>query len=116
MAKSNQRSSVEPKGGLPFTGPQDIDALRSRYQKLSTAKTRAETNLEHARTQLDHLKRQARDAFGTDDLEQLKAKLKAMNEENEQKRSKYQQDLEKIESDLQKVQEAYDASKAEEPA
>src|SRR5579864_6930015 len=91
----------------PDSAAQDIETLKRRYENLSREKTRAETNLDHARAQLDQLKKRARESYGTDDLEQLKAELAQMKEENERKRAKYQQDLQKIEDDLRKIEQDY---------
>ena len=90
------------------SGAQDIETLKKRYDQLSKEKTRAETNLDNARRQLEEMKKQARDNYGTDDLAELKRKLAAMKEENERKRNEYQRHLEKIETDLQQIEREYE--------
>lgn len=87
--------------------PQDIEALKSRYEKLKTRKTVAETNLANAQRQLEDLRKKARDTYDTDDLEQLRAKLAAMERENTQRRADYQESLNRIEADLKALETKY---------
>src|SRR4051794_21070631 len=86
---------------------QTIEQLQSRYQNLNTQKIEAETNLKHARAQLESLKKEAREKYGTDDVDALREKLATMTKENEDKRSKYQDDLDRIETDLAAVEEKF---------
>lgn len=86
------------------TGEQTIEQLQKRYQELNTQKIQAATSLEHATTQLDALRKEAREKYGTDDLAALQDKLQAMKAENEAKRQKYQADLEAIEAALAAVE------------
>lgn len=86
---------------------QTIEELQQRYSRLNTRKIQAETNLDNARKQLESLKSQARETFGTDDIDELRDKLKEMQSENEQKRQSYQSSLDRIESELKKVDEEY---------
>ena len=83
---------------------QSIEQLQQRYQDLNKKKIQAETQRDNAKTRLDELKTQARDKYGTDDVAQLQKKLDDIVAENARKRSKYQQDLDKIESDLAAVE------------
>jgi septal ring factor EnvC (AmiA/AmiB activator) len=87
--------------------PEDINILKKRYEKLNRDRTVAETNLENAKTNLNALKQKAREEYGTDDVETLRAKLEQMKEENERKRSEYQKSLDQIEQDLQAVETKY---------
>lgn len=89
---------------------QSIEALTDRYNKLHTRKIEAETNLKTARKQLDRLKKEALEKYGTDDLDALKKKLEEMEAENEKKRVQYQQSLDQIESRLKQVEEKYQQS------
>jgi len=88
-------------------GRQSIEELRERYASLHERRIEAKTNLENARKRLEELKEQARQEYGTDDLEELKVKLREMEDENERKRSEYQQSLDRIEADLQAVEDRY---------
>ncbi len=89
---------------------QSIESLTDRYNKLHTRKIEAETNLKTARRQLDRLKKEALEKYGTDDLDALKKKLEEMEAENEKKRTQYQQSLDQIESRLKQVEEKYQQS------
>ena len=64
-------------------GQQSIEQLQQRYAKLNEQKIQAETNLEHAKKQLDQLQKEAREKYGTDDLAELRKKLDEMKAENE---------------------------------
>ena len=87
--------------------PQDIEQLRKRHSQLERKKIEAETSLKNAGDQLKRLKKQAREAYGTDDLEELSKKLAAMQVENERKRSDYQKHLDEVESKLAAVEEEH---------
>jgi uncharacterized phage infection (PIP) family protein YhgE len=91
----------------PKTDKQTIDELKARYEDLNKRKIQAEANLENARNQLEELKAQARSEFGTDDMAALKKMLADMEAENEQKRAAYQENLDRIETDLASVAEKY---------
>jgi hypothetical protein len=87
--------------------PQDIEQLRKRYGQLEKKKFEADANLKAANEQLKRLKKQAREAYGTDDLEALSAKLAAMQAENERKRAEYQKHLDEVEAKLVAVEEEH---------
>lgn len=89
---------------------QTIEQLQSRYEALNTKKIQAARDLEHATRSLDDLKREAREKYGTDDLAALRDKLATMKRENEEKRSKYQADLDRIETELADVERKYAGS------
>lgn len=86
---------------------QTIEELTQRYNLLNTKRIQAETNLANAQQQLEEEKAKARQEFQTDDLEELKGLLAQWQKENEEKRSAYQQALDKIESDLNAVEDMY---------
>ena len=90
---------------------QDIDQLRKRYTELDRKKAAAEANLKTANDQLETLKRQAREIYGTDELEQLRAKLAEMKQENELRRVEYQKHLEEIEAGLAAAEKEYDEAR-----
>ena len=98
------------------TGQQTIEQLQQRYQQLNTQKIQAATSLEHATGQLDALRKEAREKYGTDDLAALQEKLAAMRAENEQKRRTYQADLDEIQAALKAVEAQFAAASAESPA
>ncbi len=92
---------------------QTIERLTQRYNQLNTRKIEAETNLKSARKQLEEFQKEARETYGTDDLEALKRKLAEMEAENEKKRADYQTALDRIETDLDAVEEKYRHSGAD---
>jgi hypothetical protein len=99
-------------------GEQTIEQLQQRYGQLNTRKIQAETNLDNARKQLDLVKNEARSKFGTDDLQELKQKLADVRADNEKKRREYQEQLDRIDRDLQEVESRFAAEQedaAEEP-
>jgi hypothetical protein len=106
---------MPPKKTEPDT-QQTIETLQERYQQLNKRKIQAETSLELARQQLETLKKEARDKFGTDDVAELRAKLDAMKADNERKRQQYQAALDKIETDLAEVETNFAATEAGGPS
>lgn len=86
---------------------QTIEELGKRYAALNKTKIQAETNLENAKARYQGLKTRARKYYDTDDPEELKAKLRQMEEENERRRAEYQAALDKIEADLAAVEKEY---------
>jgi len=64
------------------------------------------------------LQKHAREKYGTDDLAELQARLKAMQEENEQKRAAYQDTLQRIEGELAEVEQRFatTSSSGEDPS
>jgi chromosome segregation ATPase len=91
------------------SGEQSIEKLQERFSQLNKRKIQAETNLDHARTQLETLQTEAREKYGTDDLAALREKLAQMKAENEAKRASYQEQLDKIEADLASVDQKFAA-------
>jgi chromosome segregation ATPase len=85
----------------------DLAELQKRYGDLSTKKTVAETELKNATQQLEKLQKEARERYETDDLEQLKAKLQQLKEENERKLNEYRQHLDGIEKGLTQIEQEY---------
>ena len=89
---------------------QTIEQLTNRYQSLNKQKIEADTNLKNAQKQLADLKSQALEEFGTDDLDELRTKLRDMEQENERNRFEYQKKLDEIERNLESVREQYSNS------
>jgi len=103
MAKTNPSDAAASQAQW-----QDIEALRERHNRLDRKRIETETDLRHAQKQLDELKQEAQQKYGTDDLATLKAKLEEMKAENEKKCREYQQQLDRIEGDLAAVEQAFD--------
>lgn len=94
------------------SGEQSIEQLQERYKELHTKKIQADTNLENATNTLKALKEEARQQFGTDDVDELRKKLDAMKAENEAKRRNYQTELDRIEAELAAVEEKFAATES----
>jgi chromosome segregation ATPase len=97
MAKTESKA-------LSIPGEQTIEQLQRRYQELNRRKIQAETQRDGAATRLEELKTQAREKYGTDDVAKLREKLAGIIDENNRKRAKYQEDLDKIEKGLAEVE------------
>jgi hypothetical protein len=94
----------------PDSNDVSIEVLQQRYQTLHTRKIQAETNLANAIQQLDRLKQQAREKYGTDDVAKLREQLDTMRTENDQKRRSYQAQLDGIELDLADIEQKFAAA------
>jgi hypothetical protein len=86
---------------------QTIEQLQTRYRDLHTKQIQADTNLKNATENLTRLKEEARQKFGTDDLDELRIKLESMKAENEEKRKNYQAELDRIETELATVEKKF---------
>jgi len=88
-----------------INGIPDIEALKKRHRELDHQKVTAQAHLDSATKQLDQLKNEAREQYGTDDLNQLREKLDEMKRENEHKRVEYDRHLARIETELRKIED-----------
>ena len=87
--------------------PQSIEELQERYSKLDRDRTVAQTELKAAQKQLEALRQEARDAFGTDDPDKLAEQLETMRRENRESRERYQKQLDRIEDELAAVEKQH---------
>jgi chromosome segregation ATPase len=94
-------------------GRQEIDDLRRRYERLRERRITAEADLRNATQELERLQREAKAAYGTDDLDELTRLLGEMRRENERKRAEYQQHLDAVEARLAEVEAQF--ARAKEP-
>jgi hypothetical protein len=85
--------------------PPDIETLKKRHRELDNLRIAAETNLKTATLQLEQLKRESLEQYGTDDLKQLVEKLEEMRRDNERKRVDYARHLAEIENSLSEVEQ-----------
>jgi chromosome segregation ATPase len=90
---------------------QELEQLKKKYTELDRDKAKTEANLKNAADQLEALKAQARQQFGTDDLAELRKKLDEMRLANQQKLAAYQKHLETIETGLAEVEREYNQGK-----
>jgi predicted nucleic acid-binding Zn-ribbon protein len=88
----------------PENAPNDMEALLSRFKRLDEQKIRADQNWKHSREKLEELKREALDAYGTDDLTKLRALLAEMEAENDRKKREYAEHLAEIERKLAEIE------------
>ena len=98
-----EKSSKTTSRGLE----QSIEELQKRYQKLRDQQIRVETQRDATKQRLESLRQQAQEKYGTSDLAELQKKLDEIVAENARKRSKYQDDLDKIEQNLADVEKAF---------
>ncbi len=87
--------------------PQDdhsIEQLKEQYEKLNERKIETKTELKRAEEDLATLQEDADQEFGTHDVAELREKLNTMEAENKKNRLEYQKLLDKIETDLAKVE------------
>ncbi|NLY52443.1 MAG: hypothetical protein GX063_05990 [Firmicutes bacterium] len=92
-----------------MTTEYDIETLRKKHDELNRRGIQAAANLETYTKQLEELKRELEEKYGTSDLDELQAKLVAMKEENERRRAEYQAHLESIEKELARIEAEYNA-------
>lgn len=107
-----QETKAAADNDAPSGGEQSIEQLQDRYQALNKRKIQAETHLQNARDQLSQLKKQAQEAYGTDDVDELRKLLAKMKAENETKRQKYQAELDRIEGELATVEHKFAATES----
>jgi chromosome segregation ATPase len=96
-------TSSEPAAAAAASKGPDIETLKQRHAELDRERTTAKANLANATRQLAELKAEAKNLYGTDDLDALRVKLQEMREQNERKRAEYQRHLEEIEAKLTEV-------------
>tara|TARA_R110002111_G_scaffold262875_1_gene342495 strand:+ start:38960 stop:39265 length:306 start_codon:yes stop_codon:yes gene_type:complete len=90
----------------------DIETLTAQYQKLNKRKIESERDLVNAEKNLNELKQQAQEEYGTNKLDELKEKLQQIKAENERKRAEYHQTLGQIETELTKIETDHQATDA----
>jgi len=93
---------------------QTIEQLQARYDGLNEQKIKVNAQREHALQRLEELKAQAKEQYGSDDVEQLSSMLKEMKSENEKKRAQYQASLDGIDQDLAAINERFAVTEEEE--
>jgi prefoldin subunit 5 len=86
-----------------FSAKDAIEDLKKRHKNLNEKRIQTETNLINAKKELENLKENAREEYGTDNLDDLKNKLTEMKEENEKKCRDYKEHLDEIEKNLEEI-------------
>jgi gas vesicle protein len=85
----------------------DIETLRKRHKELDKLKTEEAVRLKTAEQNLNDLKTQALQQYGTDDLEALQKKLRDMEQENQRQREEYHAHLQQIQEKLEEVKKQF---------
>jgi predicted nuclease with TOPRIM domain len=91
---------------------QSVEKLTDRYKELNDQKVRADTKLEEAQKQLEKLQQEAKEQFGTCDVDELKSQLKKLESDNEKMQREYQKHLDDVESELKRVEDDYAKTQA----
>ena len=89
------------------TQSQTIEQLQARFEKFKEQKLIVEVQKKSAFEKLYEIKEEARQKYGSDDLDELKSSLEKMKLENEKKRASYQKALDKIEQNLIEINEEF---------
>jgi chromosome segregation ATPase len=87
--------------------PAEIQDLKRRFEALNERKYKTEVQLQDRSKALEELKKTARDTFGTDDPEKLQALLQKQEAENLAMRKDYEALLNRIETELQEIDNEY---------
>lgn len=99
-----------PSSGMPAV--RSIEELTKKYKELEASRIRADETLRNAQEQLKAVKERARKEFGTDNLDELRARLEEMKAENERRRAEFQQNIEQVSASLLEVEENYRDAKS----
>jgi phage shock protein A len=89
-----------------------FEELKEQYSELRDQQIQVKTNLERSQSDLEELKKQAREEFGTDNLSKLQALLEKRELENQAKVQEYQFHLEHIQESLKEVERSIDEEAA----
>ncbi len=92
---------------------QTIEQLKKRFDKLNETRIRVQHERDTAQAQLEQLRQNAIEQFGTDDVEKLQAQLTEIKQQNEQQRAEYERNLDDIESRLEQIQADTEQDEAE---
>lgn len=92
------------------TDDMNIKELGERFEKLKKKRIQAETKLDESTKELEKLRKEALETFGTDDVDQLEAKLNKMKAENDRKRTEFEKQLGDVEQKLEQVESEFSES------
>lgn len=84
-----------------------LKELQTRFKELETKKTQVATLKEATEKRVNELKEEARNSFGSDNIDELKEKLKEMQAENEKRKKEYEEHLLGIETSLKEIDKEY---------
>ena len=81
----------------------DVQRLKKRYEKLNQEKMRTEVELDSTQKELEHHLSSAKEQFGVDNLDDLKALYMQRVEENNSNIDTFSRTLDEIEEQLAKL-------------
>ncbi len=81
-----------------------LESLKGDFKELETKKIQTETNIQTLEAELQRLREQARQTYGTSDLEELKALLEKRRRENEHLVAEYEQHIRGIKDRLADIE------------
>lgn len=85
-----------------------LESAKQRRQSLNEKVIRAKTVREQDEKRLKELKSKAKELYGTDDLDELRNKARSIRAEEEQQVASFESQLDQIEADFGKIQQAVD--------
>ncbi len=86
----------------------ELEGLKEKYTRLHEEKLRTEQDLANVKKQLDDLKKEAREAYGTDDPQELERVLADRRKENLRMVTEYREHIASIEKGLSALEEQAD--------
>lgn len=90
----------------------EVRSLQERYDALKDQRIRNEERLQAAERNLAELRARAVEAFGTDDIDELRKLLAKQEKENEKNRKAYEKHLDEVEAKIASVEADYEAEDA----
>lgn len=81
-----------------------LETLKGDYKELETKKIQTETNIKTLEAELERLRKQAQENYGTSDLEELKKLLEKRRKENETMVAEYDQHIQGIKERLAEIE------------
>lgn len=89
-----------------------IEKLKEKHELLKERRTRLQVELESASKQLNELKAEAKQLYGTDELEDLRTLYKKQNSENKKKLEEFSTQLDQAEKIIKDVEEALSSNQS----
>ncbi len=84
----------------------ELAQLKQEFEKLNTRKLQTEINLKNLEENLEDLRKEARESYGTDDPDELEKLLQEKREENARLVAEYRAHIQGIQESLGRVEEA----------
>ncbi len=81
-----------------------LERLKADYKELETKKIQTDTNIKTLEAELEKLREEARENYGTSDLDKLRDLLEARRSENDRKLAEYEQHIRSIKERLDEIE------------